>query len=298
MRVQTRGAHHRSVLKVVAKVIQAQSGPLRLPDLADFAGYSRTHLTRMFSHALGETPAALTRRLRLERAAHALRSEDKTVTELASESGFSGPEAFARAFRHAFGCSPTEFARSTLDWKIKPESGLHWCPSSNDIVIEAEHSKLGYKSLIIRRRATRFALYRVVGPYCEMGPKWDELTELLGGPPRDIQAREIVQIYHDNHKWVPHNKCRGDIGFSLFPGEEAPSFMTERALPAGPYVVTSDWLPLELKGLVWSELNAGWIPRYGKRPKNIPAVDMFDRWEREGRRAKVMIGLEVEMGEP
>ncbi len=300
MRVQTRGSHHRSVMRVIGKVLQAESGPLRLPELAGLAGYSRTHLTRMFAHALGETPASLTRRLRLEKAAHALQTHPRSITELASESGFSGPEAFARAFRHAFGCAPTEFSRAGLCWKLGDADALHWVPSVSDVMIQVRHSELGYQAVVSRRRATRIAAHRVVGPYPHLVNSFPALLEAAGGIPDELERREIFCIYHDNHRWVPHHKLRSDIGFTLLPGEVCPMNLTERIVPAGPYVQTLDFVPGEKSGDVWREMNLEWIPRYGKRPRNIPAFDVVQNWpsgEKLGP-TKKYIGLEVEMGEP
>lgn len=301
MRVQTRGSHHRSVMRVIGKVLQTDSGPLRLPDLAGLAGYSRTHLTRMFAHALGETPASLTRRLRLEKAAHSLQGGPCRITDLASECGFSGPEAFARAFRHAFGCAPTEFSRMDLCWKIGDANALHWVPSVSDVMIQVSSSELGYQTVVSRRKAVRIAAYRVIGPYKEMEQPFQLLTEAYGGIPDNVDQREIFCIYHDNHRWVPHHKLRSDIGYSLLPGEVCPEGLIERVVPAGPYVQTLDFVPAEKSGDVWRELNVEWIPRYGKRPRNIPAFDVLQRWPLSGERlspGKKFIGLEVEMGEP
>ncbi|MEQ1821826.1 MAG: helix-turn-helix domain-containing protein [Fimbriimonadaceae bacterium] len=301
MRVQTRGAHHRSVMRVIGKVLQTESGPLRLPDLASLAGYSRTHLTRMFSHALGETPACLTRRLRLERAAYTLQTSPKSITDLAEESGFSGPEAFARAFRHAFGCAPSEFHRLQKCWKLGDTSALHWVPSVSDVMIQVRESDLGYQAVVSRRKGVRIAAYRVIGPYKEMEQPFQLLSDLLGGPPDQLEKREIFCIYHDNHRWVPHHKLRSDIGFTLLPGEKCPDGLIERAVPAGPYVHTLEFIPASKSGEVWRELNVEWIPRYGKRPRNIPAFDVLESWPLPGGKltpGKKFIGLEVEMGEP
>jgi AraC-like DNA-binding protein len=49
---------------------------------------------------------------RLERAREALRNpgnRHQTITVIATDNGFAGPTQFARAFRAAFGCSPTDY---------------------------------------------------------------------------------------------------------------------------------------------------------------------------------------------
>jgi AraC-like DNA-binding protein len=76
--------------------------------LADEVGLSRRQLERRLEATLGESPAALIRRLRLERASQLLRARAGTVSEVAYSAGFASPTYFARAFRKAYGESPTE----------------------------------------------------------------------------------------------------------------------------------------------------------------------------------------------
>ncbi|HEY5565257.1 MAG TPA: ATP-binding protein, partial [Rhodothermia bacterium] len=76
--------------------------------LADEVGLSRRQLERKMETILGESPAALIRRLRLERASQLLRARAGTVAEIAYSVGFTNPAYFARAFKKAFGESPSE----------------------------------------------------------------------------------------------------------------------------------------------------------------------------------------------
>src|SRR5438105_10627197 len=78
-------------------------------ELARRAFLSRFHFDRLLSAALGESPAAFRRRLLLERAAHALTRSDLPVTELALGAGYQSLEAFGRAFRRAYGTTPSAF---------------------------------------------------------------------------------------------------------------------------------------------------------------------------------------------
>src|SRR6185503_16117885 len=82
---------------------------------------SRVHLSRflfdrLVSAAAGEPPAALRRRVLLERAAYRLVTTDHDVLRVAIEAGYSSNEAFTRAFRRAFGESPSR-------WRVTARSG-------------------------------------------------------------------------------------------------------------------------------------------------------------------------------
>src|SRR5438552_13804427 len=87
-------------------LVQSIDDRARGEELARRAYLSRFHFDRLVGAALGETPAALRRRLLLERAAYQL-LRGASVTEAAVEAGYSSPEAFARSFRRAFATLPS-----------------------------------------------------------------------------------------------------------------------------------------------------------------------------------------------
>jgi len=79
--------------------------------LARRAARSRTQFFRVFRALIDETPAAMRRRLRLERAAWQLGRTAAPVTEVAFDAGYGSLEAFTRAFRRAFRISPSLYRR-------------------------------------------------------------------------------------------------------------------------------------------------------------------------------------------
>jgi AraC-like DNA-binding protein len=86
--------------------------PLRSPsvsDLARAAGASPRQLHRAFHDALECGPAAAVRLIRLDRAAFLLSDTSLDVQEIASRLGFKNQFHFSRAFKSAFGHSPSEF---------------------------------------------------------------------------------------------------------------------------------------------------------------------------------------------
>jgi len=79
--------------------------------MANDACVSRFHFQRIFRDVMGETPGELERRLRLERAAHALRTTKGDVMTIALDAGYASIEGFSRAFRRAYGQSPRQFRK-------------------------------------------------------------------------------------------------------------------------------------------------------------------------------------------
>lgn len=78
--------------------------------LARLTGYSPSRLRALVREALGEPPARRLRRRQLDRAACALLRDAVPPARLARLAGFASTEAFHRAFRRRFGCTPGTLA--------------------------------------------------------------------------------------------------------------------------------------------------------------------------------------------
>lgn len=109
---------------VVADSLDAAS---ETPDLARKAFQSRTQFHRLFRALLAETPAAMRRRLLLERAAWQLSRSAGAVTHVALDARYGSLEAFTRAFRRAYGLSPSLYRRmGLLHFRLAGASGVHF----------------------------------------------------------------------------------------------------------------------------------------------------------------------------
>lgn len=84
---------------------------LRIADLAALVGLSPGYFHRAFKVTMGCTPLAYVQRCRIERAAEMIRLTDCDLTTIAFRHGFQGPSHFAKTFRRAKGCSPSEYRR-------------------------------------------------------------------------------------------------------------------------------------------------------------------------------------------
>lgn len=83
--------------------------PITLKDLANTAGYSPFHASRLFKEHTGKTPFDYIRALRLSKAALLLRDGDQPVITVALDFVFSSHEGFTRAFSRQFGLPPREY---------------------------------------------------------------------------------------------------------------------------------------------------------------------------------------------
>jgi AraC-like DNA-binding protein len=82
---------------------------LNMDRIATEAGYTRSHFSRSFAAAYGETPSAYLTRRRLERAKALLRDANLTVTEVCMVVGFESVGSFSSTFSRAVGVSPSAY---------------------------------------------------------------------------------------------------------------------------------------------------------------------------------------------
>ena len=101
------------------------------PLWADRVNLSRYHFQRMFARHLGESPGELRRRLLLERAAHELWATSRSVTHVAFDAGYDSLEGFSRAFRRAYGVSPSHYRRIPLPRvRLGSSNSIHYDPAT------------------------------------------------------------------------------------------------------------------------------------------------------------------------
>ena len=97
--------------RLSAIVVNSLDTQAKTEDLARQAYQSRTKFHRLFRTVVEETPAAMRRRLLLERAAYQLAHTGMSVTDVALNANYGSLEAFTRAFRKAFRTSPSLYRR-------------------------------------------------------------------------------------------------------------------------------------------------------------------------------------------
>lgn len=102
--------------------------------LAQQAFLSRFHFGRVFRCVVGEAPGEIERRLRLERAADALRMTRQHVTEIAFDAGYGTLEGFSRAFRRAYGLAPTHYRKQSAPILSLPSlNHVHYDPQTRGL---------------------------------------------------------------------------------------------------------------------------------------------------------------------
>jgi AraC family transcriptional regulator len=114
--------------RISAVVLESLDEEGGTSELARRAFHSRSHFFRLFGALVEETPAAMRRRLLLERAAWQLSRTRLPVTEIAFNANYGSLEGFTRAFRKAFRVSPSIYRRmGATHIQLPASNGIHFC---------------------------------------------------------------------------------------------------------------------------------------------------------------------------
>ncbi|RNB72817.1 bifunctional transcriptional activator/DNA repair enzyme AdaA [Brevibacillus panacihumi] len=102
------------VRNIITFLVNHYKQNLVLQDIADQVGLSPFYLERLFKKETSETPRTYLEKIRIDKAAHLLKSSTLTNLEICYEVGFQSPSNFYKVFRSLKNCSPSEYRKALL----------------------------------------------------------------------------------------------------------------------------------------------------------------------------------------
>ncbi|WP_342040098.1 AraC family transcriptional regulator [Aeromonas caviae] len=223
---------YRERLTPVLRALE-QDPDLSIEALASRACLSLYHFHRVFTAVVGEAPGEMCRRLRMQRAAWQLCYTDASVTAIALGAGLGSSQAFAKAFRRHYGCTPGAFRRDKgKNGHLDRKEGHAW---QGALPYAEGHSSARSNTMnTVEMDARTLAYIRVTGPY---GEGYDAVCHRLHqwAVPRGLEGGEWIFIYHDNPEVTPPAQCRTDIGISVPVGTQGSGEVEIQHIPAGRY---------------------------------------------------------------
>jgi AraC family transcriptional regulator len=286
--IRSRSEYESRMHRVLAYIDEHLEQPLDLNTLAEVAYFSPFHFHRLFSAWMGETFGDYLRRRRVEVAAMRLAAQPRTrILNTALSVGFGSAEAFTRAFKNRFGCSPTA-------WRERQYS-LHSTNSNSDQVNSkrsqtlqvpfAEHEasrnlkkETIMKVTIIDREPATIAYLRHIGPYGEpIARFWQEtyvpwaITNRLG------PGHARYGISHDDPSITAPEQCRYDACAEVAPDFVATSGALKATIPGGKYAVLKFNGTVEQVGKAWAALLRDWLPSSSLQLDARPAFEYYPK---------------------
>lgn len=286
VRAATRNHYEEAVARAVSEVRASLDDALDLHALSRRAALAPLHFHRIFRGLVGETPLALHRRLRLERAALALASGDALVTRIAFEAGYETHESFTRAFRDAFGASPTEFrdaARSpATSWtnatrsSLPSPAGIHFTSAPVHAPRLHGREETTMEVTILEMPARRVLAVAHQGPYGAISEAFAELDRIVR--PTALLALsgvQMVALHYDDPEATPASELRAHAGLIVPADVPAPPGLDEVVLPAGRFARTLHVGPYETLGDAWIRFMGGWLVHSGYRVGKAPTYERY-----------------------
>ncbi len=277
MKPTTRSFYRQAVQGAIEFVVANLDLALDLARLAARAGLSPFHFHRVFKGMTGETPLELVRRLRLERAAARLVGTDLGITRLAFEAGFETHEAFSRAFRLAYGTSPTGFRRRHPRYEIAASCGIHYAAAGLVATFVPHDTGGGTMEVEVRELPSRrVATVRHVGPYNQISRAFARLGA-IGGPAGLFRHPEVAMIalYHDDPEATAPEALRSDAGVIIPDSVPVPPGLDEQRIPPGRFATVLHRGPYEQLGDVWARALGEWLPASGFRMGSGPSFELY-----------------------
>lgn len=113
LRSQIVTGHTNTVIeKTIDYMVNHYDKDISLDDLADIAGLSPSHYSRLFKKYAGSTPVHYLTQLRMDRAKELLTLSDYRMKAIAQSIGYADELYFSRMFKKMVGTSPKEYART------------------------------------------------------------------------------------------------------------------------------------------------------------------------------------------
>jgi AraC family transcriptional regulator len=286
--LDSRSEYESRMHRVLAYIDQHLEQPISLVSLAEVAHFSPFHFHRLFSAWMGETFGDYLRRRRVEVAAMRLASQPRSrVLNIALSVGFGSAEAFTRAFKIRFGCSPTAWREHVYSLR-NANSNFGQANSKRGLALPAafaEHAislnprkeHIMNVTLIDRQPAT-VAYLRHLGPYGEpIGRFWQE-TYVPWAVMNKLGADHArYGISHDDPSITAPEQCRYDACAEVSADFMAVGSALTTTIPGGKYAALKFKGTVEKVGEAWAALLRDWLPSSGLQLDGRPCFEYYPK---------------------
>lgn len=95
--------------RVLKHIDENYGSPIPIETLAEVAGWSPAHFSRLFKATIGETPHRFLMQYRVERARRQLDETEDQLIHIATTCGFADQAHLTRYFKQIIGCTPRQY---------------------------------------------------------------------------------------------------------------------------------------------------------------------------------------------
>jgi AraC family transcriptional regulator len=254
------------VMRALVHVEAHLDGDLSTPALAGIAGLSPSRFHRVFAAEVGESPHAHVSRVRLDRAAFHLATQEATIADIGLTVGYPTPETFSRAFARRFSTSPSGYrAAATVRGRTPARQ-----PGLEQQAAEPALSAVRAAEL----RPQPVAFLRHVGAYEDVDASlFDELATWSRG--RSGVTGPWLGVGHDAPGITPDELLRFDACLGVAAEGHSRGRVAYQTVPGGWYAVATCTGPYSALPAAHRAVYATALTFAGFRIAGLPLVECY-----------------------
>ena len=273
-------SHYSSMNKVYEYIDNNLQGDLSLLALSQISGYSEYHFHRIFHALTGRTLREYVLERRIYSAANRLLYEDRSITQIAYDSGFSSSSSFIRSFKNCFGCSPSSYRKTKVRRRPKEVSHAEFVKYETNRELEllfsiVDLSDLRVAGIVTQGLSKDFQSRKIEKSFKRLFA-WLKKRNYLR------EGMLVMGITLDTPEVVPFSDCRY---FACVSADE--SYISEGEVSVRTFRTKGQFIKfsLERKQSDFSEqffkvtdyLYGSYMPKLGCYPDNRPFIEMYSQ---------------------
>jgi AraC family transcriptional regulator len=260
-KLQTQASYQARLDRVVDHIYAHLDDDIRSEGLAEIACLSPYHWHRIYVAMRCETIGATIRRLRLQRAADRLANSDLSLPTIAEGAGYGSADAFARAFREAYGQTPADYRAR----------GSH---AAFKAATEAE-DHAGFPVAVETLPPTRCASVAHKGAYLQIDQAMGRLFTALAAQKLMAPDQAMLAVFFDDPDLVSVEALRSRACSPVAEGVPLAPPLEETVLHGGLYARLRYRGPYaDMKG-AYRWLLGVWLPQSGYEPDDHAIFEAY-----------------------
>jgi AraC family transcriptional regulator len=247
--------------RVTAYIYDHLDDALDFQTLAEVAALSPYHWHRIYHAVRGETAVATAKRLRLQRAAVDLAQTGMTIEAVAARAGYSGVQAFTRAFSEAYGLPPARYRADGSHADFKPG--------------QLEAPRANWRIEIRQTPPLLLLTVEHIGSYMEIGRAFETLFGRATALGLLTPETRMIGVYCDDPTAVPEDKLRSHAAIVAPPDAETIAPLRRLETRGGEYAILRHKGPYADMRSAYLWLFGTWLPQSGREAADAPVIEEY-----------------------
>jgi len=282
-RSTTRAVYEKRMEQVFDYVHAHLDEQLDLHRLADIACMSPCHWHRVYHSMLGETISATVKRLRLQRAADQLANTQRSVDNIAKDSGYSGTPAFNRAFKAAYGLPPAQYREAGSHSKYRLQGDQR---GTHDFAVE-----------IRLQEPLNCIAAPHTGRYLEVDRAFSTLFTVLHREQAIDASTQFLGVYFDDPGLVEPEKLQS-LACAVTTKPVVDDQLEPYRIAGGYCAVLRHQGPYADMHAAYEWLYGKWLPTSGYEPADKPVFEFYLNDPRDTAPADLLVDICLPLAAP